>query len=249
VGMRSDLREVFVTEAKFLAFRPVRPDMKRLGWHFLALGLVSSWLAGLGRYWDTPEAQWWQYAGLGSVVYTLFMAALLWALIWPLHPENWSYLNVLTFVGMTAPPAIFYAIPVERFATPYVASQVNYLFLLVVASWRVALLWFYLRRAARLVPMVAFFALSLPLSIILVLLGYFQLFQIVFEGMAGNRAGQSPPNLAGATIVVIGIGSLFSFPFLLIGYLVMTVRIQRKKDRESHIADEQISEIVHDDDA
>jgi hypothetical protein len=81
MSIAADCREVLVTELKFLAFRPARPDVKRLRWHFLALGLVSSWLAGMGRYWDTPDAQWWQYAGLGSVVYTFFMATFLFALI------------------------------------------------------------------------------------------------------------------------------------------------------------------------
>jgi len=219
VSLRSDWKEVLVTSGKFLCFLQVRPDMKRLGRHYVAFGLVASWLAGMGRYWDTPGAQWWQYAGLGSVAYTLFMAAFLWALIKPLKPKNWSYVNVLTFVGMTAPPAILYAIPVERFSDPYTATQVNYGFLLAVASWRVVLLWAYLRRSARLRIMHAFLALSLPLSLIMVVLEYFQFTEMIMEGMAGNRGGQDPPNRAGEFVISLSWLSLFAFPFLLVGYL------------------------------
>lgn len=233
MGLRSEFTEVLVTELKFLAFRPVRPDMKRLRWHFLALGLVSSWLAGLGRYWDTPDAQWWQYAGLGSVIYTLFMAAFLYALILPMRPGNRSYLGVLTFVGMTAPPAILYAIPVERFTDPYTSSQVNYGFLLVVATWRVALLWLYLRRSAQLPAIPALVALSLPLALILVVLAHMQLMSTVMEGMAGVRVEQHTPNLAGELIVTLGGISFFLLPILVAAYIVIAVKRDRLLARES----------------
>lgn len=232
MGYRSELAEVIGTEFRFLTFQRVRPDMRRLSWHFLALGLIASWMAGIGRYWDTPQAQWWQYGGLGSVVYTFFMAAFLWALVRPLRPENWSYFNVLTFVGMTAPPALLYAIPIERFADPYTSNAVNYAFLLIVATWRVGLLWVYLRRSARLSVVHAFFALTLPLSVILVFLGYLQLTQVVLEGMAGNRNGPHPTNYAGQTVVFLGIGSLFSFPCLLLGYSICAVRLQKSAKRD-----------------
>lgn len=247
MGLRRESSEVFTTELKFLAFRAVRPDMKRLRWHFLALGMVSSWLAGVGRYWDTPEAQWWQYAGLGSVVYTLFMAALLFALILPMQPRHWSYLNVLTFVGMTAPPAVLYAIPVERFVAPQTASQVNLAFLLVMSVWRVALLWRYLRGSAALSFLAAFFALSLPLALILALLGYFQFTAIVMEGMMGSRGGAHAPNLAGRAVVGLGFGALFALPFLFLGYLILAARrdeaaqkrrwLERTTDKEKSSAD------------
>lgn len=231
MGLRSNFSEVLATELKFLAFQSVRPDMKRLRWHFLALGLVSSWLAGLGRYWDTPEAQWWQYAGLGSIIYTLFMAAFLYALILPMQPRNWSYLNVLTFVGMTAPPAILYAIPVERFTDPYMASQVNYGFLVVVATWRVGLLWLYLRRSAQLSVAPAFFALTVPLALIMVVLAYFQLSQTIMEGMAGNRVDHQPVNYAGKLIVWLGGGSILALPVLIVGYLVTAGRYEEERSR------------------
>jgi|GEM_PF-4987218 len=45
----------------------------------------------------------------------------------------------LAFVTLTAPPALLYAIPVERFMTPSAASVTNAWFLAVVAAWRVGL--------------------------------------------------------------------------------------------------------------
>jgi len=232
VGLRSDFSEVLVTELKFLAFRSVRPDMKRLRWHFLALGLVSSWLAGVGRYWDTPDAQWWQYAGLGSVVYTLYMASFLCVLILPMRPKNWSYLGVLIFVGMTAPPAILYAIPVERFTDSYTASQVNYVFLLFVATWRVGLLWLYLRRSAQLAVIPAMVALMLPLALMMVVLGFMQLSVTVMEGMAGIRIDQ-PKNLAGELIVSLGRVSFWLLPFLGAGYIVCAARAADRSNKEA----------------
>ena len=92
-------REVLITEAKFLALQSVKPDFERYGGHYLVLGLFSAWLAGVGRYWDNPRAEVWQVLGLGSIAYVFVMTLILWLLIKPLRPENWSYRSVLTFVG------------------------------------------------------------------------------------------------------------------------------------------------------
>jgi hypothetical protein len=130
-------REILVTELKFLAFMRVRPDLSRLGNQHLGFALISAWLAGIGRYRDNPRADLWRYLGLGSVLYVFVMTALLWAIIKPLKPENWSYIGVVTFVGMTAPPALLYAIPVERIFTLGQAQIINAWLLAVAALWRV----------------------------------------------------------------------------------------------------------------
>ncbi len=49
-------------------------------------------------------------------------------------------------VCLTAPPALLYAIPVERFFDAATARNINTGFLAFVAAWRVALLAFYLMR-------------------------------------------------------------------------------------------------------
>ena len=241
MGLRSDLREVVVTELKFLAFRSVRPDMKRLRWHFLALGLASTWFAGLGRYWDAPHAQWWQYAGLGSVVYTLFMAAFLWALIMPMEPKNWSYLNVLTFVGMTAPPALLYAIPVESLVEPTIAFQLNNVLLLVVSLWRVGLLWCYLRRSARLDFVPAFFALAFPLVLILAFLTIRHWQHNVFSGMSGNREElhREVTDITQLVISKMGFLSVLLCPLTFLGYAVSIARIGDQKANAAKLAKRQ----------
>jgi len=67
--------------------------------------------------------------GLGSVAYIFVLSALIWILALPLRPERWSYLSVLTFVGLTSPLAWLYAIPVERFVSMDFAISANVLFL------------------------------------------------------------------------------------------------------------------------
>lgn len=226
MGMARDLREVLVTEAKFLCFVPVRPDMKRLKYHYLLFGLVASWIAGLGRSWDAPEAEWWQYAGLGSVAYILFMALFLWAIIAPLKPEHWSYVGVLTFVGMTAPPAFIYAIPVERFFDPVTAYKLNYCFLILVAAWRVALLWFYLREAAKLSLRRTLLGTLAPLAIILVITAMLNMDRVIMEDMGGIRdASQRTPDDSAARVLAnLGGLAFWSCPFLVLGYMVAILR-------------------------
>jgi hypothetical protein len=238
VGVRRDISEVILSELKFLAFLPARPDMERLRWYFLALGLASTWIVGLGRYWDAPEANWWQYAGLGSLVYTLFMSAFLWALIMPMDPENWTYLNVVTFMGMTAPPALLYAIPVERLVEPALASQFNYIFLLVVSLWRVGLLWCFLRRAARLKFVSTLFALAFPLVLILTFLTLRQWQHNVMGGMSGNRGElhRGTPDIAYLIISKIGFYSVLLCPVTFLGYAICSAEAKDLKAKAARQA-------------
>jgi len=57
---------------------------------YLAFGLVCTWLAGVGRYWDSPRAELWQHLGLGSVAYVFVLATIIWVLLMPLRPARWS---------------------------------------------------------------------------------------------------------------------------------------------------------------
>ena len=239
MGLRSDISEVLVTELKFLAFRSVRPDMKRLRWHFLALGLVSSWLVGVGRYWDVSDALWWQQAGLGSLVYTVFMSAFLWALVMAMQPENWTYLNVLTFVGMTAPPGLLYALPVESLLDTESAFAANQIFLLVVSLWRVALLWQFLRRSGRLARVPAFLALSFPLALIMAFITLRQLQASVMSGMSGNRGQQEreAPDIGQWIVGYVGQASIVFCPIIFIGYAITAAGIDSRKSREARQVD------------
>ncbi len=107
------IKTLLLNEWRFLTFRPVSSAVPAHWRALLIFGLLFTWLAGIGRYWDNPRAHVWQYLGLGSVAYVFVLALIIWLLLAPLRPKNWSYRNVLLFITLTAPPAILYAIPVR----------------------------------------------------------------------------------------------------------------------------------------
>lgn len=219
------IREVLITEVKFLAFRPVKPDLMHLGNYYLALGIFTAWLAGVGRYWDNPRAELWQYLGLGSLAYIFVLALILWALIKPLKPENWSYKSVLIFVGMTSPPAILYAIPVERYFTLETSQVINVWFLAIVAIWRVILLFKYLIRSANLSGFTVFVAAVLPLVIIVSSLAMLNLEHVVFRIMAGLTEDEKSANdTAYSILILITYFSFLASPVLLITYIAMIIK-------------------------
>lgn len=179
--------EVLRTTLRILTFRARREELVALGHRHLVFGLLCTWLVGIGRWWDDPGASPLLHTGLGSVVYVFALSLLLWLIAWPLRPEDWSYRNVLTYVSLTAPPAILYAIPVERWFGLDAAAQVNVWFLLVVAVWRVALLVVYLKRLAKLRGGRAAVAVLLPIMGIITVLTRLNLHQVVFNLMGGLR--------------------------------------------------------------
>ena len=218
---RHILRIILTTELKFLAFRPIKPDIKNLGNHYLAFGLFVTWLAGMGRYWDNPRAALWQYAGLGSLAYVVTLALILWLIIKPLRPQNWTYKSVLIFVCMTSPPAILYAIPVERFFELGIAQMINVWFLLIIAVWRVALLFVHLVRSAQLSLVTAFIAMMLPLVIIVSSLTMLNLEHVVFRIMAGISDDEKSGNdIAYVFLMLITYFSLMASPVFVLAYIV-----------------------------
>jgi len=226
---RPPLRQIVADALRVLTFR--RPSAA-LGVHqgaYLAFGFAFTWLAGVGRYWDNPRAHLWQYAGLGSVIYVIVLAAILWVLILPLKPQRWSYRNVLLFVTLTSPPALLYAIPVEQFLTLETAQRVNVWFLGIVALWRVALLVWFLRVLARLRWYPVLIATLLPIALIVLALAFLNLEHVVFEIMAGNRPDSRSANDAAYRIVtLLALGSALVGPLLLILYLVEAFRCHRR---------------------
>ena len=210
--------KILKDEWRLLTFRSVGPGIRTRYWAYLAFGLVFTWLAGLGRYWDNPRGQLWQHLGLGSVIYVFVLSFLLWVIVWPLRPANWTYRNLLLFVTLTSPPAVLYAIPVERFMDADSARFANMMFLAVVAIWRVALYWIFLRGPAKLPVGAAGIALLLPLALIVVALSFFNLEHAVFEIMAGVAPGTSA-DAAYFVVLVLSLFSVIGAPFILIVYV------------------------------
>jgi hypothetical protein len=227
---------IFRTVAKLLALRLTQKEFLELGRRHLVFGLVCAWLVGMGRYWDDPGAHLLQRLGVGSVIYVFALSSFLWLLIWPLRPQNWSYRNAVTFVSLVAPPAMLYAIPVERWFTLRAATNINILFLAVVATWRVTLLVFYLERYARLKPLAAGIAALLPLTVIVVTLTALNLESAVFEVMAGIGRNPTANDGAYAVLFLLSSFSFLAFLPLLTGYVVLVIAALRKKRAQEKLS-------------
>ena len=197
---------------------------------YLGFGMAMTWLAGVGRYWDNPRATAWQHMGLGSVVYVLVFAFVLWAVLDPLRLRSATYENVLMFVCFTSAPAVLYAIPVELFMTPEAARTANAWFLAAVAGWRVTLLGQFLRRGMGLSWGAAVVTGLLPLCLTVVTLSLLNLEHVVFEFMGGMGPGQRSSNdTAYGVVVVLSVLSFLAAPILLIAYLAIVSEARKKR--------------------
>lgn len=219
---RPTVRSIATDALRVLTFQKPSAAISVYWRRYLAFGMFFTWLAGVGRYWDSPRADVLQYAGLGSVYYVLFLALILWLIVLPLRPKRWSYRNVLVFVTLTSPPALLYAIPVELFMPLEAAMSVNAVFLAVIAAWRVALLVWFLRTVAELSRFTTFVASMLPLTVIVCALTVFNLQHAIFNLMAGNRPGEVTQNdFAHMVVAMMAMYSLLASPILLCVYLTM----------------------------
>ncbi len=208
--------------ARLLAFRRPSAALHSHWQGFLAFGLACTWLAGIGRYWDNPRAEWWQLLGLGSLAYVFALALLLWLLLYPFRPLNWRYRNLLVFISLTAPPAWLYAIPVERFLPLQAAASANAWFLALVAAWRVGLLVRFLHRVAGLRPLELVVGTGLPLALIVVTLSLLNLEHVVFNIMAGIQPeDRSANDLAFQVVLVLAVLSFYASPILLLGWVIL----------------------------
>jgi hypothetical protein len=223
------IKTLLQDEWRFLTFRPMSQQI-RTHWHaYLVFGLLFTWLAGIGRYWDNPRAELWQYLGLGSVAYVFVLALLIWVLLTPLRPKNWSYRNVLLFLTLTAPPAVLYAIPVEKFMSLENARTANAWFLGLIATWRVALLVVFLKRTGGLSVGATAVATLLPMSAIVLALSLLNLEHVVFNLMGGFRDNVASGNdSAYIVVVVLSMIAFLAAPVVVIVYSVFVYLAWRK---------------------
>ena len=176
---------------RVLSFRISREEMLTFQQSDLVVGVIFTWLVGMGRYWDDPRAHFLQHLGVGSVIYIFILSFFIFILLKPFKLNDWSYRNLLTFVSFTSLPAILYAIPVERYFAMHIAAEINVYFLLTVAVWRVALLIFYLRRYALITWFQTTVATLLPLTLIVTSLTVLNLERAVFQIMGGIQENTS----------------------------------------------------------
>ena len=230
------MSEIIRTTVKLLFFRITREELLRLDSRHLAFGLLCTWLVGIGRFWDHPNAKLVQYLGLGSVIYVVALSLLLWLFIRPLRPKNWTYRSVLTFITLVSPPAALYALPVERWFSLETATDLNKWFLLIVAAWRVALLIFFVKRFGELKGREVVVATILPLAAIVLTLSSLKLDQRVLR-MMGGLDRHSPDAEDGIHFVLLTLtflSSCFALP-LLIAYIGMIVQkwVSRRSEASS----------------
>ncbi|HZG52420.1 MAG TPA: hypothetical protein VEZ40_09815 [Pyrinomonadaceae bacterium] len=221
--------------ARLLTFRLTAAEFACLDQRHLFFGLLCTWLVGIGRWWDDARAGWLQHAGVGSLLYIFILAALLWIVVLPLRPHAWTYRHVLTFVSLTAPPALLYAIPVEKFVSLASARSLNVWFLATVALWRVALLFNYLKRHARLRPPAIFTASLLPVTAIIVALTMLNLERAVFDVMGGLREQGTANDNAYAVLFLLSLLSMLLFLPLIVCYVVL-IALARSKSDEYRVA-------------
>jgi len=228
-GDTSLIKTILKDQVRLLTFRSIRPNPAQYR-YYLMFALLVTWLCGIGRYWDNPRAELWQYLGLGSVAYVFSLALVLWLIVIPLNPSRWSYRNVLLFVALTSAPALLYAIPVERFSDFETAASLNVWFLAIVASWRVALLFRFLKTAASLSIEKVIVAALLPLTLIVVSLTALNLEHVVFRIMAGLSEDEKSVNDSAYAILVLitGVSSLL-FPLALLSYLILAYQSWRAR--------------------
>lgn len=221
--------------ARLLTFLLTREEFSRFDYRHLWLGIFCTWLVGMGRWWDDAGASLLQRAGVGSVIYIFLLALLLWLVVMPLKPRGWTYRHVLTFVALTAPPALLYAIPVEKMCSFEVARMWNGWFLVLVALWRVMLLFYYLNVHARLRPFAIIVAALLPITAIIVTLTALNLHRVVFDFMGGRRGEPNPNESAYTILLFLTMLSLLLIIPLLISYIALIAMAQKKVD-ESEVA-------------
>lgn len=206
---------VFKTIIRLLLFKITRDEMLEFNKQHFIVGLIGTWIVGIGRYWDDPEAKLLQHLGLGSVVYIFVLAGLIWLILLPYKLEKWNYFTVVTFLGLTSFPAIFYAIPVERFFSLSVANSMNAWFLAVVAAWRLGLLYYFLKHFTKLSKINILTVTLMPICLIISTLTVLNLHRVVFNIMGGLRAPTAHDSSYFVLLILTGLSMFLTVPLII----------------------------------
>ncbi|MGB1308373.1 MAG: hypothetical protein ACPG6B_05650 [Oceanihabitans sp.] len=206
---------LFNTIIKLLTFKLTRAEMLQFNSKHFYLGLAGTWLVGMGRYWDDSGASLMQHLGLGSVIYIFALALFIWLILIPFKINNWSYFIVLTFISLTSFPAIFYAIPVEKFLSIETSNTINVWFLAIVAAWRLALLYYFLKRFTKLSIANIVTVTLMPICLIISALTMLNLHRVVFNIMGGMRNPTPHDSSYMVLMLLTGISLFLSLPLLL----------------------------------
>lgn len=179
-----DIAQIII---RLLTFKITRNEMLRFNKSHFITGLIGTWIVGIGRYWDDPGASILQHAGIGSIIYIFILTCFIWLILLPFKVEKWDYFTVLTFISLTSFPAVFYAIPVERFFSIETANTMNVWFLAIVAAWRLGLLYYFLKCFTKLSKGNIITVTLMPICLIISVLTLLNLHRVVFNIMGGVR--------------------------------------------------------------
>ena len=224
------MRTIWADLLRVLTFRASPRDCERFGRGHLIFGLVLTWLVGIGRRWDDPRATLLQHLGLGSVAYVFVLAFLLWVFALGVSPTPGPYRRTLIYVTLTAPPGLLYALPVERWTDMPTAQAINFWFLAVVAAWRVALYFTYLKRCGSLGWYTTACTVFLPMALIVTGLAMLNLDHVVFSLMAGADHPPSPHDTAYGMLVGLSMFSWLGLPLFGLGWILARVRQGRREE-------------------
>jgi hypothetical protein len=200
---------------KLLTFKLSREEMLQFNNKHLIAGVIGTWIVGMGRYWDDPKASLLQHLGLGSVIYIFALAIFIWLILLPFKIEKWTYRIVLTFIALTSFPAIFYAIPVEKFFTIATSNTINVWFLLIVAVWRLCLLYYFLKHFTKLSSGNIATVTFMPICLIISALTALNLHNVVFEVMGGLRNPSPHDSSYFILMLLTGLSMLLAIPLLI----------------------------------
>lgn len=218
--------QIIRTIFRLLTFQLTRDEMLQFNKYDLIVGVIGTWIVGMGRYWDDPKASLLQHLGLGSVIYIFVLAGFIWLILLPFKVKDWSYFMVLTFISLTSFPAIFYAIPVERFTPIETANTINVWFLAIVAAWRLGLLFYFLKTFTRLSTGNILTVTLMPICLIISTLTVLNLHRVVFDVMGGFRSQTSHDASYGVLMLLTGISLILTIP-LLISYGVGIYNVRK----------------------
>jgi hypothetical protein len=210
---------MFKSVVRLLTFKISREEMLQFNTQHLIVGLIGTWIVGMGRYWDDDKANLLQHLGLGSVIYIYLLAAFIWIILLPFKVDNWKYLTVLIFIGLTSFPAIFYAIPVEQFFSIDTANSMNVWFLAIVAAWRLGLLFYFLKHFTKLSIGNIITVTLMPICLIISALTILNLHKVVFQIMGGMRDPSPHDSSYFILMLLTVISMVLSIP-LIIAYCI-----------------------------
>lgn len=216
---KQNYMSLFKTLIRLLTFKLTREEILTFNIKHFYLGLLGTWIVGMGRYWDDTEANWMQHLGLGSVIYIFILALFIWLILIPFRIKNWNYFTVVTFIGLTSFPAIFYAIPVEKFLSIETSNTINVWFLAIVATWRLALLYYFLKHFTKLSKKDIITVTLMPICVIISVLTMLNLHRVVFNIMGGMRNPTSHDSSYFVLMILTGLSTILSVP-LLISYVI-----------------------------